>query len=144
MIAIIKNVKKNAPRPINSTIELTAISKTIDNAAREVRIVPILPVSKHPNFRRKQLITTLHEPLQDPKNKVPKIYNKTNDAKLKAIQIPVTINGIYPRAKKAPIITPTIIPTIVPTNLQPPHTQLLLLFVFIFINPPINTICKET
>ena len=115
----------------------------MDSAAKEVRIVPILPVSKHPKFRRIQPIIILHEPLHEPRNNVPKIYSKTNDAKLKAIQIPVTISGVYPKANNIPIITPTIIPTIVPTNLQPPHTQLLLLFVFIFIILPLTHYANE-
>jgi hypothetical protein len=138
MTATIKNVKKNATNPTRIITELNAMFRTIDSAAKEVIIVPILPVNKHPNFCRKQPINKPHEPLHEPKNTVPKIYSKTSAAKPKAIQIAVTINGMLPRENSIPIITPTIIPTMVPTNLQPPHTQLLLLFVFIFIILPLT------
>ncbi len=90
----IKNVKKNAPRPISNTIELTAISRTIESAAKEVSIVPMVPVSKHPKFLRKQPIEELQEPLHEPAKRTPRIYIKTKDARLKAIQIPVTISGV--------------------------------------------------
>jgi hypothetical protein len=120
---IIINEKKNAPIATSIITDINVVSNTIDNAANEEIIVPMIPIKKQVVFLLKHFDNALG-PVTAARNTPITKITSDKTPKPNAIHVEVTMPGIKSKANNIAIMAPNITLITIPKPLNALKEQL--------------------